>query len=155
MIQYGNDANKANGLQLFNYLFEDHRGPQLITDMIREYKAHQSTKLCLSYCIETVYYTITMIEYLQNGGNALKIKKKKKQRKKRQSRATANIEENVERAPEEEDEEKANVEIAGMEIHDSDLEEEEDDMIFVEKNFDFDQFLKGYAANKVMLVFVI
>merc|ERR1712228_456881 len=53
MVQYGNDANKVNGLKLFDFIFND---------MIKEYKQFQSTKLCLSYCIEAVYYTIKMIE---------------------------------------------------------------------------------------------
>ena len=122
--------------------------------MIHEYKPHQSTKICLSYCIEAVYYTITMIEYMQkNGDNALKINTKKKKRKRPQNanyNAEQQLEEGVERLPEEEDEEKNIVEVAGMEIHDSDMEEEEDEFMFVEKDFDFEGFLKSYAANKVM-----
>merc|ERR1712176_415021 len=83
MVQYGNDANKVNGLKLFDYIFNDHRGPQLINDMIKEYKQFQSTKLCLSYCIEAVYYTIKMIEIMTKSGTGLKIKSKKKKRVKK------------------------------------------------------------------------
>merc|ERR1712129_224670 len=83
MVQYGNDANKVNGLKLFDFIFADHRGPQLINDMIKEYKQFQSTKCCLSYCIEAVYYTIKMIEIMKNSGNSLTVKSKKKKKKKK------------------------------------------------------------------------
>merc|ERR1712228_350193 len=155
MVQYGNDANKVNGLKLFDFIFNDHRGPQLINDMIKEYKQFQSTKLCLSYCIEAVYYTIKMIEIMKNSGTGLTIKSRKKKKKKPQQNAVVDEEkeennENVERNENEEDEEKMIVEVAGMEIHDGIHDEDEDQFVFDEQDFDFDAFLKSYATNKVV-----
>ena len=151
MVQYGNDANKVNGLKLFDFIFNDHRGPQLINDMIKEYKQFESTKLCLSYCIEAVYYTIKMIEIMKNSGNALKVKSKKKKKKKQQQQqdAAVNEEEAVERNENEEDEEKMIVEVAGMEIHDNLDDMDEDQFVFDETDFDFEAFIRSYATNKV------
>ena len=47
-----------------------------------------------------------------------------------------------------EDPEESTVEVAGMELHD-DIEDMEDEYEFMEKDFDFQSFLRSYAANKV------
>ena len=156
MVQYGNAAVKVQGLSLFSWIFSDHRGPQLINDMIREYRAHQNTKLCLSYCIEAVFYTLQLIDRMQTEGNAMKITTKKKRKKKKKRNANAppqRIEEQQEDGDSEmkmELMEEDTLEVAGMEIHDeADDSGIEDQYEFLETDFDFQSFLRSYAANKV------
>jgi len=155
MAQYGSDAVKSQGLSLFAFIFRDHRGPQLINDMIREYRAHQNTKLCLSYCIEAVFYTLSLIDTMRAQGNALKVATKKKRKKKKKKTAPRPpppaTEQPLEEGGLEMKLEDDAVEVAGMEIHD-DLEDEEseDDFELMDQDFDFESFVRSYAANKVV-----
>jgi len=155
MMTYGIDAIKVSGCKLFAYIFEDHRGPQLISDMIREYKAHQQTKRCLAYCVEAVFYTLTMIERMQKEGNDVQIRTKKK-RKKKKAAARLPREQLEEEGDGGYDADQSMVQVAGMDIaddyedEDGDEDGEGEEYEFMTASLDFEAFLKSYAANKVV-----
>jgi len=153
MVYYGEDEQtRARGVQLFAQLLEEHRGPQLIHDMIHEYKPHQSTKRCLSYCVEAVYYTVMLIEHMSKHGSQLNVTHRKRKRKKRSAPAsrppsTTNEQQEVTSHEQREEEEQHQAE---DEEDDDDDDDDSDVAVLVQKEFDFEQFLRSYAANKVV-----